>query len=63
MDRGDIVDYLLNYYNISVMKKKKNKEITGYYGYWDSKKKKRIFKKLWHFFRNRAIFGKKQTVN
>jgi len=47
MDRRNIVDYLFNYYNISIMKKKKNKKIAGYYGYWDSKKKKRVFKTLW----------------
>jgi ribosomal protein L20 len=29
------------------LRKKKNKEITGYYGYWDSKKKKRVFEALW----------------
>jgi hypothetical protein len=28
------------------IKKKKNKEITGYYGYWDSKNKKRVFETL-----------------
>jgi hypothetical protein len=26
---------------------KKNKEITGYHGYWDNKKRKRVFKVLW----------------
>lgn len=29
------------------IKKIKNREITGYYGYWDSEKKKRMFKTLW----------------
>ena len=29
------------------IKKKKNKEITGYYGYWDITKKKRTFSTLW----------------
>lgn len=29
------------------IKKTKNKEIMGYHGYWDSKKKKRVFKTLW----------------
>ena len=26
---------------------KKKKEITGYYGYYDKKKGKRVFKTLW----------------
>ena len=29
------------------LRKKKNKEITGYHGYWDGKKKKRVFETLW----------------
>jgi len=29
------------------IRKKKNKEIMGYHGYWDSKKGKRIFITLW----------------
>jgi len=28
-------------------RKKKNKKITGYHGYWDSKKKKRVFETIW----------------
>ncbi len=29
------------------LRKKKNKEITGYHGYWDAMKKKRVFKTLY----------------
>jgi len=28
-------------------KRKKNKEVMGYYGYYDQKKGKRVFKTLW----------------